>query len=226
MSVYTIELRRDPAATWTAGNPVLHEGEPGYEEDTNKLKIGDGVTAWADLEYIADIDVITALIDAMGASGADYTDAALVNAHDYTDAAETALAALIASSVAAITYVRQTVVKTTAALANNTREQSTIALPKGYRLLHIATDRPCRTRLYVSSAQQISDAARLVGVDPSGNHGIILDFVSTALLLLADLSPLVDGFDGDSDGAIPITIDNLSGATSTVQVTLTYVRTE
>jgi len=51
MSV-TIQFRRDTAANWTSVNPVLAEGEPGYETDTGRWKIGDGVTAWNSLNYI------------------------------------------------------------------------------------------------------------------------------------------------------------------------------
>lgn len=39
------------AADWTAANAVMQNGEIGIEIDTNKSKIGDGVTAWADLPY-------------------------------------------------------------------------------------------------------------------------------------------------------------------------------
>ena len=46
-----IKFRRDTAANWTAENPVLALGEPGFEQDTNKLKIGDGETAWTGLDY-------------------------------------------------------------------------------------------------------------------------------------------------------------------------------
>ena len=46
-----IQLRRGTAALWTSTNPVLAVGEPGIEIDTNKLKIGDGVTAWNALGY-------------------------------------------------------------------------------------------------------------------------------------------------------------------------------
>lgn len=46
-----LALRRDTAANWTAANPVLASGEPGYETDTGKLKIGDGATAWGALGY-------------------------------------------------------------------------------------------------------------------------------------------------------------------------------
>lgn len=46
-----IKLRRDTAANWTAQNPILAAGEPGYETDTGKTKYGDGVMHWIDLAY-------------------------------------------------------------------------------------------------------------------------------------------------------------------------------
>jgi len=42
----TIKTRRGTAAEWSAANPTLAAGEPGYETDTGILKIGDGVTAY------------------------------------------------------------------------------------------------------------------------------------------------------------------------------------
>lgn len=50
-----IKLRRDTAANWTATNPVLAQGEPGFETDTDFLKVGDGVTAWNALGYVAGV---------------------------------------------------------------------------------------------------------------------------------------------------------------------------
>lgn len=47
----TFLLKRGTAARWVEVNPVLHQGEPGFEFDTGMLKIGDGVHAWVDLEY-------------------------------------------------------------------------------------------------------------------------------------------------------------------------------
>lgn len=46
-----INERRDPAATWAVNNPVLMEGEVGWEKDTGKSKLGDGVTPWNSLPY-------------------------------------------------------------------------------------------------------------------------------------------------------------------------------
>jgi microcystin-dependent protein len=51
----TIQLRRGTAASWTAANPVLSQGEMAYETDTGRLKIGDGLTHWASLVYYPSI---------------------------------------------------------------------------------------------------------------------------------------------------------------------------
>lgn len=48
-----IKLRRDTAANWNTANPVLALGEAGYDTTNNKIKVGDGTTAWQDLEYLA-----------------------------------------------------------------------------------------------------------------------------------------------------------------------------
>ena len=49
-----IQIRRDTAANWTSANPILAQGELGVETDTDKIKIGDGSTAWTGLGYIID----------------------------------------------------------------------------------------------------------------------------------------------------------------------------
>jgi hypothetical protein len=46
------QLRRGTAAEWTSANPTLYAGEPGFETDTGKLKIGTGSTAWDGLSYV------------------------------------------------------------------------------------------------------------------------------------------------------------------------------
>ena len=46
-----IKLRRDTAANWLEQNPILAQGETGFETDTRTMKLGDGATRWADLKY-------------------------------------------------------------------------------------------------------------------------------------------------------------------------------
>lgn len=49
----TIQLKRGISTDWTTNNPVLAAGEVGIETDTNKMKIGDGSTAWTSLAYFS-----------------------------------------------------------------------------------------------------------------------------------------------------------------------------
>jgi len=57
-----MQQRRGTAAQWVSSNdgdgPVLNAGEIGWESDTNKFKIGDGVNNWIDLVYFADVNDI------------------------------------------------------------------------------------------------------------------------------------------------------------------------
>ena len=57
-----MQQRRGTAAQWVSSNagagPVLNAGEIGWESDTNKFKIGDGVNNWSSLDYFADINSI------------------------------------------------------------------------------------------------------------------------------------------------------------------------
>jgi len=48
---FRIQLRRDTALKWSINNPILLDGEFGYETNTSYLKIGDGNTYWNDLPY-------------------------------------------------------------------------------------------------------------------------------------------------------------------------------
>lgn len=50
----TFKVRRGLAEIWTqyGDKVILAEGEPGYELDTHKLKIGDGKKNWNELPYI------------------------------------------------------------------------------------------------------------------------------------------------------------------------------
>ena len=44
-----IQLRRDTTANWEDTDPVLADGEPGYDINTNEVRVGDGSTAWTGL---------------------------------------------------------------------------------------------------------------------------------------------------------------------------------
>lgn len=46
-----IILRNDTAANWITANPILKRGEYGVEIDTRQSKVGNGTSAWKDLNY-------------------------------------------------------------------------------------------------------------------------------------------------------------------------------
>lgn len=46
-----IQFKRGTSARWAELNPILAIGEPGYDTDKGKLKIGDGKTHWNDLLF-------------------------------------------------------------------------------------------------------------------------------------------------------------------------------
>ena len=53
----TFQVKRGTAARWEELNPILNPGEPGFEMDTCKLKIGNGSTPWKELPYVNDVDI-------------------------------------------------------------------------------------------------------------------------------------------------------------------------
>lgn len=87
----TIKLRRDTAARWTSVNPTLAAGEMGVETDTNKIKVGDGTTAWSGLSYITNADTL-ATITARGA-----TTSTTLTTTNTTDASSTSTGSIITS---------------------------------------------------------------------------------------------------------------------------------
>ncbi|WP_062527356.1 GDSL-type esterase/lipase family protein [Demequina rhizosphaerae] len=58
----TILLRRGTWAEWQAANPVLKSGEPGYELDTGRFRVGDGSTRFVNLPAFLNSDDIDARI--------------------------------------------------------------------------------------------------------------------------------------------------------------------
>jgi hypothetical protein len=48
-----IQLRNGTFQEWYDANPILALGEPGFEINTGKLKIGDGVKRWNELDYMS-----------------------------------------------------------------------------------------------------------------------------------------------------------------------------
>lgn len=65
----TIQIKRGTAAAWTSANTILSAGEIGFETDTKKMKIGDGLTSWTSLGYTVTDGDISAVTAGTGLSG-------------------------------------------------------------------------------------------------------------------------------------------------------------
>ena len=48
-----LQVRRGSGELWTSVDPTLYAGEIGYETNTGKIKVGDGLTAWTTLDYVS-----------------------------------------------------------------------------------------------------------------------------------------------------------------------------
>ena len=57
-----IQVRRGTTSQWNTANPTLEEGEIGYNSTLGQIKVGDGSSAWADLDYfVSDTSLGTSL---------------------------------------------------------------------------------------------------------------------------------------------------------------------
>jgi hypothetical protein len=57
-----IQVRRGTTSQWNTSNPTLEEGEIGYNSTLGQIKIGDGTSVWADLDYfVSDTSLGTSL---------------------------------------------------------------------------------------------------------------------------------------------------------------------
>lgn len=61
--MYVIKFRRDTSTRFYRLNPLLMEGEPAYETNTGRVKIGDGSTLWRDLGYFGGDGESSALLE-------------------------------------------------------------------------------------------------------------------------------------------------------------------
>lgn len=172
-----IQVRRGSAVAWSAANPVLAAGEPGFDETAKRMKMGDGATAWNALPY-------------QGIGG------------------------------------RDTASHTTASLAAAAAEDFTLALSKSFALFKVETDVQARVRVYASAAYRAADAARAVGVDPTGDHGLIAEVVTTPSMLSVWLSPVAVGGAADGGATVYGRIDNTGAGATAVAATVTYVTLE
>jgi hypothetical protein len=123
---------------------------------------------------------------------------------------------------------RRTVVYTTGSLAAGESEQATFDLgAPGAVLRTIDTDRAARARFYAVASVQSTDADRAFTTPPQAGIGILGDFVWTTSHRKI-VSPHLDLFNADSpvSNTVYVNVQNLTGSTSTVTITMTVVSVE
>src|SRR6478672_10887608 len=87
-----------------------------------------------------------------------------------------------------------TVVLTTGSLANNAHQQMTATMTPSFAVGKVVTSVPARVRLYATEAQRTADLGRNAGSDPVGNHGLLLDLLTTTTALSFVIAPSAVGF--------------------------------
>jgi hypothetical protein len=124
---------------------------------------------------------------------------------------------------------RSTVSATTGSLAYQTSSTITIPVAKGYALYSIQSSVGSWVTIYTGSVAMTNDSSRSITTDPTPGSGVVVESVTTgASTTYTSFSPAVIGYNFDS----PITTNlymkvyNNSGSTSTVTITLTYLKLE
>ena len=109
-------------------------------------------------------------------------------------------------------------------LANNATADISITGYKTYALLAISTSAAAWVRIYSSSTARSNDASRTQGTDPSAGSGVIAEVITTGNTTQL-LSPAVLGYN-ESGTTVYIAITNISGATATINISLTALQLE
>lgn len=115
---------------------------------------------------------------------------------------------------------------TTGLLADGAQEQGAFSLAKVAGLLKVSTSAPARVRLYLTDSQRGADASRPVSQDPAGDHGLVLEVVTTPSLLTINLAPIPTWASPDDLATAYLTVDNLSGGALAVSVAFTLLPLE
>ena len=108
---------------------------------------------------------------------------------------------------------------TSTSIASSSVLSTTIPIGKTFIMSRLTTNIPARIRMYVSTATRDADVNRAVGTTPTGNHGLILEMITTTGILDYYISPAVVAY--VSSSSVPINITNLSASSGSVIINLT-----
>ena len=126
---------------------------------------------------------------------------------------------------------RQTAQGTTASIVDNntgTTGHITIACAKTYVLHKIQTNHPAWVVVYTDAVSRGNDDLRTYTSDPLPGSGVIAEVITTENTATQILTPGVVGFnnDGTPSTNVYLKVQNKSGSTQQITVTLTYLQLE
>lgn len=118
--------------------------------------------------------------------------------------------------------------ETTASIANGASGSVQYAtLGKSFALQKVTVNKECWVRIYSDTASRTADASRSQGTDPSDGSGVIAEFIATGSGTTEfKITPSIMGWLDDSETEVPVAIQNNSGGTTTVQVTIDVLKLE
>ena len=115
---------------------------------------------------------------------------------------------------------------TSASIADDARGDLTIVGHKGYVLYKVHSSHQAWVRLYVDAASRTADVSRGEGEDPLPGSGVIAEVRTSADNQAVLITPGVMGFNNDDPRTenIYVSINNRSGSSATITVTLTVLK--
>ena len=122
---------------------------------------------------------------------------------------------------------RSNVSFTTGVLATGASETDDIAVFKLCKAIKLVGTRAARVRAYSTAAYRAADAARPSTVDPTGDHGCLMEVITTPTVLGLDLAPAASLHNMDSPPIVTIyfAVTNLDAAGANT-ITLTVLQEE
>lgn len=122
------------------------------------------------------------------------------------------------------TFTRTSISATTSAIASQVSTALSLPLGRAFLLLSASSDFPARIRIYTNEAYRFADLNRATGTEPIGEHGLILEIITTASNLNLDLSPMAWG--SSADGLPVATITNLDIVSRAITVSFSTIKLE
>lgn len=111
-------------------------------------------------------------------------------------------------------------------------QSETDTVPAGcyaFQLMNISVNIPCRIRIYGTAADAAADLSRPSTIDPSNTANVMAEFIFNSTWLSTKVvSPAVFIYNADTTSTqnVYMTIQNLSGSTSTVVITSNIMKME